>query len=128
MTFGNRYDVCKIRASRRAQSAVYAPTMDSNEHARFTHEVQASQLQDPMPTFEALSKLTGIPTEMLVRHALVRWTREGAESLMLIEPQALHRLFAARKQEDWPTVAGIIDWLESGTSPGTKMRGPADTS
>ncbi len=35
---------------------------------------------------------------------------------MLIEPQVLHRLFAARKQEDWPKVAGIIDWLESGMS------------
>ncbi len=90
--------------------------MDSNEHAAFAREVEASQLQDPMPAFEGLSKLTGIPTEMLVRHALVRWTREGAESLMLIEPQVLHRLFAARKQEDWPKVAGIIDWLESGMS------------
>ena len=35
---------------------------------------------------------------------------------MLVEPEALRRLYAARKQEDWPTVAGIIDWLEAGTS------------
>jgi hypothetical protein len=101
--------------------------VESNEHAAFAREVEASQLQDPMPAFEGLSKLTGIPTETLVRHALVRWTREGAESLMLIEPQVLHRLFAARKRENWPTVAGIIDWLESGISPSTEARGPADT-
>jgi hypothetical protein len=90
--------------------------MSSSEHAAFAREVEASQLQDPLPAFEGLSKLTGIPTEMLIQHALIRWTREGAESLMLVEPEALRRLYAARKQEDWPTVAGIIDWLEAGTS------------
>jgi hypothetical protein len=84
------------------------------EHAAFAREVEASQLQDPMPAFDGLSRLTGIPAEHLVRHALVRWTREGAETLMLTEPLLLRRLFDARDREDWPTVAGIIDWLRAG--------------
>jgi hypothetical protein len=61
--------------------------MDSNEHAAFAREVEVSQRQDPMPAFEGLSKLTGIPIKLF-----------------------------ARKQEDWPTVAGIIDWSQAGTS------------
>jgi hypothetical protein len=38
----------------------------------------------------------------------------GAEALLAIEPRVLDELIDARKREDWPTVAGIIDWLESG--------------
>jgi hypothetical protein len=86
------------------------------EHAAFALEVEASQLQDPMPAFEGLSRLTGIPVEKLVHHALVRWTREGAETLMTIEPPVLGRLWDAREREDWNEVAGILDWLRAGTS------------
>ena len=67
-----------------------------------------------MPTFEALSAETGIPVDELVHFALVRWASAGAEALMAIEPQVLRDLTAARQREDWPTVAGMIDWLETG--------------
>ena len=69
---------------------------------------------DPMPTFEALSMETSVPVETLVHFALVRWASAGAEALMAVEPQALRDLIAARRREDWTTVAGIIDWLEAG--------------
>jgi hypothetical protein len=85
------------------------------EHRAFARSVAASQLQDPMPTFEALSATTCIPTKQLVHHALVRWVSAGAEALMSIEPQALRELAAAREREDWAAVAGIIDWLTAGT-------------
>ena len=67
-----------------------------------------------MPTFEALSMETSVPVETLVHFALVRWASAGAEALMAVEPQALRDLIAARRREDWTTVAGIIDWLEAG--------------
>ena len=38
----------------------------------------------------------------------------GSEALLLVGPQALHELVAARRAEDWEKVAGIVDWLEAG--------------
>jgi hypothetical protein len=67
-----------------------------------------------MATFRRLSENTGIPVDELVHHALVRWASAGAEALMAIEPLALRDLIAARQDEDWAMVAGIIDWLEAG--------------
>lgn len=85
------------------------------EHREFASAVGASQLQDPMPTFEALAATTGIPVAQLVHHALVRWVSEGSEALMSIEPRMLDQLVDARKREDWPAVAGLIDWLAAGS-------------
>ena len=84
------------------------------QHRAFAATVEASRLQDPMPTFERLSEETGVPVDDLVHHALVRWVSAGAEALMQIEPKMLEQLFEARKREDWKAVAGIVDWLESG--------------
>ena len=69
---------------------------------------------DPMPAFENLSLRTGVPVDALAHHALVRWASAGAEALMAIQPQVLTDLIAARKQEDWVKVGGIIDWLAAG--------------
>ncbi len=68
-----------------------------------------------MPTFEALSRATGVPADDLVNHALVRWVSEGSEALMLVEPAVLRKLAEARAREDWDAVAGLIDWLEAGS-------------
>jgi hypothetical protein len=84
------------------------------EHQEFARQTEVSLAVDPMPTFRALSLETGVPVEALVHHALVRWASAGAEALLAIEPQVLRDLIAARQREDWPTVAGIIDWLEAG--------------
>jgi hypothetical protein len=84
------------------------------EHREFARTVEASRAVDPTPTFENLSRTTGVPVDALVHHALVRWTSAGAEALMAVEPQVLRDLIEARRREDWDAVAGIVDWLEAG--------------
>jgi hypothetical protein len=44
----------------------------------------------------------------------VRWVSAGSEALLAVEPPVLRELIAARKDENWTKVAGIIDWLEAG--------------
>jgi hypothetical protein len=84
------------------------------EHREFARRAQDAQLVDPLPTFRALSETTGVPVDTLVHYALVRWASAGSEALLSIRPQALDELIAARDREDWPAVAGIVDWLGSG--------------
>ena len=84
------------------------------EHREFARQVELSHQVDPLPTFENLSRATGVPVDALVHHALVRWVSAGAEALLAIEPQALRELIEARRREDWEVVAGIVDWLEAG--------------
>jgi hypothetical protein len=85
------------------------------QHRAFAETVEASLVQDPLPTFRQLSEETGIPVDDLVHHALVRWVSAGSEALLTLEPRVLEDLVDAREREDWPAVAGIIDWLRSGT-------------
>jgi len=94
-----------------------APAEVPEEHRAFAELVDSTRMQDPMPTFRALSETTRIPVEDLVHHALVRWAASGSEALMAIEPQALRDLVAARRREDWEAVAGIVDWLAAGDPP-----------
>lgn len=84
------------------------------EHREFARQAELALAIDPMPTFENLSRATGVPVDTLVHYALVRWVSAGSEALLSIEPQALRDLIAARREEDWPKVAGIVDWLEAG--------------
>jgi hypothetical protein len=85
------------------------------QHRAFAEAVAASRLQDPRATFERLSAETGVPVDDLIHHALVRWVSAGSEALMSIEPRVLGELAEGRRREDWAAVAGIIDWLSSGT-------------
>jgi len=84
------------------------------EHREFARRAEDARLVDPMPTFEALSSATGVPVDTLVHYALVRWVSAGSDALLSIRPEALDELIDARHREDWPTVAGIVDWLEAG--------------
>ena len=84
------------------------------EHETFARTAEDALAVDPLPTFERLSQVTGVPVDTLVHFALVRWASAGAEALLAVEPQVLRDLIAARGREDWATVAGIIDWLEAG--------------
>ncbi len=84
------------------------------EHRAFAETVFASRLVDPLPTFEVLSRSTGVPVDDLVHHALVRWASAGSEALMATPPAILRDLLAAREREDWDAVAGIVDWLAAG--------------
>lgn len=85
------------------------------DHTAFREAVATSKLQDPRPTFERLSQEVGVPVGDLMHHALVRWVAAGSEALLSIEPRVLQDLADARRREDWTAVAGIIDWLQSGT-------------
>jgi hypothetical protein len=94
-----------------------APGEVPEQHRAFAERVAATRLQDPMPTFENLSRATGIAVEDLVHHALVRWASAGSEALMSTEPQALGDLADARRRQDWEAVAGIVDWLSDEDPP-----------
>jgi hypothetical protein len=87
------------------------------QHRAFADRVDATRMQDPMPTFRALAETTRIPVDDLVHYALVRWAASGSEALMAIEPQTLRDLVEARRREDWEAVAGIVDWLAAGEQP-----------
>ena len=84
------------------------------EHREFARRAEDARLVDPMPTFEALSRETGVPVDALTHLALVRWVSAGSEALLSVRPEVLDDLIDARRREDWPAVAGIIDWLEAG--------------
>ena len=84
------------------------------EHRDFADQTVWSLAVDPRPTFENLSRATGVPVDLLIHHALVRWASAGAEALMAVEPQVLRDLVAARRREDWAAVAGIVDWMDAG--------------
>jgi hypothetical protein len=85
---------------------------DSDQN--FRDSVALSRLVDPRPTLENLASNTGVSYEDVVHHALVRYASSGAEALLAWEPHALREVIVARKAEDWPKVAAIIDWLEAG--------------
>ena len=81
---------------------------------RFAADVAMSARLDPMPTLEALSRLTGVAVEDIVHHALVRYASDGAAALLALGPESLDRLVRARRAEDWTAVAAIVDWLDAG--------------
>src|SRR3954468_15140839 len=107
------------RADRAAGSTITigicSGSAELTDHSAFRAAVAASAAVDPLPTFERLGNEVGVPVEDLVHHALVRWVSAGSEALMALEPQVLRDLVEARRREDWGAVAGIIDWLESGS-------------
>jgi hypothetical protein len=86
---------------------------EPDPHANFRRAVADSRLVDPMRTFRGLSETTGIPVDDLVHHALARWASAGSEALLLIGPEVLRELVAARRAGDWVKVGGIVDWLEA---------------
>ena len=85
-----------------------------SEHADFAAQVAAARLQDPAPTLERLSELTGVGVGDLEHYALVRFVRAGSEAILACGPDPLADLVAARQAEDWERVAGIIDWIAAG--------------
>jgi hypothetical protein len=95
--------------------------MDENQN--FQEAVQLSLRVDPMPTFRNLAEITGTRLEDVVHHALVRYASSGAEALLAVDPQMLKELIEARRVEDWPRVAALVDWLEAGLQPGVWRRG-----
>lgn len=85
-----------------------------DEHLAFREAVAGSRLQDPMPTLRNLAAFTGTDVDDVVHHALVRWAAAGAEALLGVDSLILRELVEARRREDWPRVAGIVDLLAAG--------------
>jgi len=80
----------------------------------FAAAVRGALAVDPKPTLRALAESSGTSEAEIIHFALVRWVSAGSEALLSLEPQSMKELIAARAAEDWPKVAGIIDWLEAG--------------
>ena len=97
---------------------------EDDPHAAFKREVRAYTRQDPLPTFEELSALTGVPVGALLRYALVRWAAEGSEALLALGPRAVEHLWQAVQAADeagtdadrleaWERVRGLLAWLRA---------------
>jgi hypothetical protein len=88
--------------------------LDDGHDRGFAAAVRDSLAVDPLPTIRALAESAGIPESDIMHFALVRWASAGSEALLTLEPSALQELIAARVAQDWPKVAGMIDWLAAG--------------
>jgi hypothetical protein len=84
------------------------------DHTEFAAQVAASRLQDPRPVLQNLSAFTGVPLADLEHYALVKFVSAGSEAILACGPDPLRDLVAARQDEDWDRVAGIIDWIAAG--------------
>ena len=84
------------------------------DHREFAAQVAAARMQDPHPTFARLSEVTGVAVPDLEHYALVKFVTAGSEAILACGPDPLGDLVAAREAEDWPRVAGIIDWIAAG--------------
>ena len=99
---------------RHAPGCSLTPLADGDRNQNFKDAVALSKLVDPRSTLENLARNTDLDYDDVVHHALVRYASSGAEALLAWEPQALRELIEARKAQDWPKVAALIDWLEAG--------------
>jgi hypothetical protein len=95
---------------------------DDDPDANFKAAVADYTRLDPAPTFEQLSRNTGVPVEALVRYALVRWTAEGSEALLALGPRTVERLAAllaeaeadgtdAARLRAYASLRDLISWL-----------------
>ena len=103
--------------------AVYDGTWaDDDPDANFKAEVAAYTRNDPLPTFEQLSRNTGIPIGALVRYVLVKWTAEGSEALLAMGPRMLERMWAVVEEAEaagddaarlaaYDTLRQMLSWL-----------------
>lgn len=84
------------------------------EHTDFAAQVAAARLQDPLPTLQSLSDLTGVSVDDLTHYALVKFVSAGSEAILACGPDPLAALLEARRTGDWERVGGIVDWIASG--------------
>ena len=102
----------RLGSARRPRTIAACPSRPSTASSRAASPRRGRSIR--CATFTGLAAATGVPADDLVHYALVRWASAGAEALLSLDPQVLDELVSARTREDWPTVAGIIDWLDSG--------------
>jgi hypothetical protein len=101
---------------------------EDDPDANFKAEVVEYTRLDPMPTLRRLSANTGVPLDALVRFALVKWTAEGSEALLVLGTRTVRRLGeivdrAEAQDTDEARLAayaqlrGLIGWLRAPLEP-----------
>jgi hypothetical protein len=108
------------------------PADDPN--AGFKAEVALSSLSDPLPPFEVLSIMTGIPVGALLRFVAVKYMTAGSETLLSVGPSQIELLLDecevaetadtdAARLEAYERIHGRLRWLASGIDPPDPMAG-----
>jgi hypothetical protein len=98
------------------------PWRPDDRDANFKAEVAEYTRSDPMPTFEQLSRNTGIPVGALVRYVLVRWAAEGSEAVLATGPRLIERMWGiveraeatgtdAARLDAYDALRQIVSWL-----------------
>lgn len=65
---------------------------ETDPHANFKAEVALYSVVDPLPTFENLSRATGIPVPCLVRYVMVKYGASAADALLAMTPIVLRQM------------------------------------
>ena len=97
----------------------------SDPHANFKADVALYSKIDPLPTFEGLSRATGVPVECLLRYVAVKYAASGAEARLLMRPIVLRQMeeHIAKAEaantdearlEAYEALKQMVGWLKSG--------------
>jgi len=105
-------------------------------NAKFKAEVALFAHIDPLPPFEVLSKLTGIPVGALLRFVAAKYMTAGSETLLRVGASQIEALLDecdvaetadtdAARLEAYNRIQGRLRWLASGIDPPDPMAGAA---
>ena len=111
------------------------PPDDPN--AAFKAEVALYSLNDPLPPFEVLSKLTGIPVGALLRFVAAKYMTAGSETLLSVGATQIEQLLNecdaaenadtdAARLDAYKRIHGRLRWLASGIDPPDPTAGAAE--
>jgi hypothetical protein len=104
----------------------YTDTWDDNDRdANFKADVAHYTLTDPLPTFEGLSRNTGIPVPCLIRYVLVKYAASNADTLLAMGPLMLHQMEQRIAEAEaggtdqarlaaYESLRQIVAWLRTG--------------
>ena len=75
------------------QLYAYTDTWEPDDpHANFKADVATYNVVDPLPTFEGLSRTTGVPVPCLLRYVLVKYAASGADAMLAMGPLVLRQM------------------------------------
>lgn len=98
---------------------------EDDPHANFKADVALYTVVDPLPTFEGLSRHTGVPVPCLIRYVLVKYASSNADALLTMGPLVIHQMeqqIATAEAEDsdqarlqaYDALRQIVSWLGVG--------------
>ena len=90
--------------------------------ANYKAEVALYARHDPLPTFRALSRATGIPVGALIRYVLARYATSGSGGILEVGPSMVHQLWQPVAEAEtsgtdearlaaYGQLRGMISWL-----------------